>query len=319
MNKKILKIITIISIFFLMITLCSCQALMDKLKNPEADAAAEQLMKDILNNDLSDVEEVLHPTARAALNGNYNSLIQIRNAINGNFLSFEMISVDIYTHTSNGERSSTYNAVYVLTTTTNNTYNIQTQWLVDNEGKGLTTFRLLAGETNLTPIENSNVGMIIFSIIMGVFAIFSLIVCIKTKMDKKPLFIILIIILFCGITISDINAVYNFRINFLLAYYSQYTYTGTAESFSLNIPLGAIIFWALRKKMKEKYEKHQNAMMALFNLKPPTDSEVPTVVSPEILPVVNNQAENKSLEIKDKTEEISSVIETEDNTKSENK
>ncbi|MBO5006913.1 MAG: hypothetical protein J6C89_05665, partial [Clostridia bacterium] len=107
----------------------------------------------------------------------------------------------------------------------------------------------------ITSIKGSNafqILILLFSAVCIAFIIFALIDCCKHKMKYKPLWIIIIL---CGVvafTVTLNNTDINFKARvaaMLFSYSYLQIYETGALIFNLSIPVGAIVYFFLRKKL----------------------------------------------------------------------
>ena len=297
--------------------LCGCQSIINKLKDPEIDAAAEQLIKDIMGNHMSDVVDVLHPALVASLNGDYSSIIQMKDYIEGSFSTFEITSVYVNKNISNGITTYTYDAVYLLKTSTEKEYYIHMLWLENTEGSGFTTCMVLVDDTTNTA-TGLNTVMKVISIILLVFAFITLIICLRTKMEKKLLFAVLIILLYFGFSITSSNNGVHFNLNFF-NYFSEYVSNSNGDMFNLCLPIGALLFWSLRKKLKQSYADKQKFLMNLLNPEPANPDSKDALsfenkedISPITANTVNSEftVDNSTITLEEKEEKNNNNEET---------
>ncbi len=98
-------------------------------------------------------------------------------------------------------------------------------------------------------------GLFVYYLLQWLFAIFCIVVCIKSKIRFKWLWILIIILGFSGITYTISGS--GFRFNFLLLGLPQsYIKLGEIKSFALTIPLGSTIFLLLRRNLIKKRQVH---------------------------------------------------------------
>ena len=101
-----------------------------------------------------------------------------------------------------------------------------------------------------------NIGALIFSAAAIGFVIWMIVDCAKRKIGKKVLWII-IILLGVSITLTIGNG---FNIKWMIGLaiaFSSVSLSGGAVSFRLALPVGAIVYFILRKKLTKKAESQQ--------------------------------------------------------------
>ncbi len=173
--------------------------------------------------------------------------------------------VKTYTLTQTGFNSgidngfSYYEAIFTMKT---NVGNFELRAMEVEGYEGLYNFNITSEEDldpsytgTITSIKDSNVFQIlilIFSAACIAFTIFALVDCCKHKMKYKPLWIIIIL---CGvvaftITFNDTDVNFKAKVAAILFSYSYLQiYETGAFIFNLSLPVGALVYFILRKKL----------------------------------------------------------------------
>ncbi len=262
MKKSIFKLILVL---FAIALFSGCNAdtymktILNKMVPKEDDQFAREYLETIKKNDIDTAITLLSSQIREP---NIKSKIQeiVPFLDKGETLSIEIIGCNVF-HSGNKRTSSlTYQ------------YQFKDSWLlasvtVENiEGKQ----RILGINVNPIPTslkeinaftfldkKTSNYIFLIIAFLAALLILYSLILCIKTKMKKKWLWIILI---FCGITKLNLNWTtghigfqpisISFQLLLGFSAFKQGLYAPWV--LSTYLPLGAIIFLIRRKKLQIK-------------------------------------------------------------------
>lgn len=128
-------------------------------------------------------------------------------------------------------------------------------------------------------------GLILLSAVCIAFVVFTFIDCLRRKLRLKPLWLILIV---CGamiLTFSSSGGLlrFHFNIGLLFAQYSHMKqYVNGAFTTQLVVPMGAIIYWILRKKYTLPTTSPDAQPIANPSLDyPSTQSDIPSADVPE--------------------------------------
>lgn len=243
--KKFLLILLTITLILFVFTGCEAflASMMDEFTNPEEVSASNALIQMIFENGTDDIGSHLHPDNNEA--EFMLSITQIKSQINGDYVSSEPVYKGINKTTTNSVLTEEYAATYLITTTTKEYY-VHTTWLVNSSGKGISTITV---EEALSDDNIFNMILKGFSILAIIFTIVTLIVCIKTKMRMKGLFIALIVVLNTGLTITIVNG-FHFNFDFIFKFVSSYLSNSQGFSLSIGLPIGSLLFWINRNRFK---------------------------------------------------------------------
>lgn len=173
--------------------------------------------------------------------------------------------VNTYTLTQTGFNSgidnglSYYEAIFTMKT---NVGNFEVRAMEVEGYEGLYNFNITSEEDlnpsytgTITSIKGSNafqILILLFSAVCIAFIIFALIDCCKHKMKYKPLWIIIILFGVVAFTVTLNNTDINFKARvaaMLFSYSYLQIYETGALIFNLSIPVGAIVYFFLRKKL----------------------------------------------------------------------
>lgn len=97
-------------------------------------------------------------------------------------------------------------------------------------------------------------ALLMFALLETVFVIFSVVDCARQRIAKKALWILLI--LFASgtfmLTLSSSGLNFRFNLGFLFSHTALIVYNNGTRVLRLFVPIGAIIYWCLRKKLLSK-------------------------------------------------------------------
>ncbi|MBQ7379810.1 MAG: hypothetical protein IJW70_09090 [Clostridia bacterium] len=172
--------------------------------------------------------------------------------------------------------NTTYSAGTTVTT-------VQYKVSADNDGTGQFSLTF-DGADNMTGIYVTDVtvqkgplilcaqiALFIWSILSLAFGIWMIVDCIKRPIRFKVLWILAICISFAlTLTVAGTSLNTNFNIGWLLSFASLYV-TASYFTLKLTLPLGALIYFVVRKKLKTKPDK--NASVPQPELTESTESE----------------------------------------------
>lgn len=115
--------------------------------------------------------------------------------------------------------------------------------------------------------------LLVFTGLCGAFVIFAIVLCAKSKVRQKGLWIPLIILIQTGITLTRLPMRYGFNFHLFATQISSLRkFAGGGTILTVMIPLGAILFVILRKKLerraieyrsRKEYEKQAAEQAAL--------------------------------------------------------
>ena len=159
------------------------------------------------------------------------------------------------------------------TTYTNGTKQTSACYKVTADTNAACEFKLsYDGEDHLVGVRYNNVTerkdplvltvqalLLIWSILCLAFGVWMLVDCIKRPIRFKVLWLILILISFAlTLTVSDTSFNTNFQITWLAAFASLYA-TVSYFTVKLTLPVGALLYFFVRKHLKPKPDKHAPA------------------------------------------------------------
>jgi len=167
--------------------------------------------------------------------------------------SYELKQVGWHTRVQNGVTQ--YQTSYILTTDQGQTFGILLATREEVEGiYGLhiqdnTAFLEKTGFLNVV-----NIVLKVLSVAVIAFAVWMIVDCAKRKISKKPLWIIVILLgVSLGLTFGSAGFSTNFHVGLFISM-SGASVDPVAGSAALNlvVPVGAILYFALRKRLEKK-------------------------------------------------------------------
>ena len=171
--------------------------------------------------------------------------------------SYTLKQTGWHTSLNDGVQQSTM--TYALTTNEENVFVVQSTFVEGYEGIYLINLKDTKWVTQkaktLTPL---NIGLIILSVLAIAFSVWMLVDCIKRKVPKKPLWILLILL---GVNLS--LTIMPERINFNWAIGLFLKLSGVNADIYQNLltisallPIGAIVYFIVRKHITKKEPKN---------------------------------------------------------------
>ena len=242
-TSKIIKVFLPVLIFLsILFGLCACTAV-------EQNDNAEQVTESILDGIVSgDYDETRSMFKNIASDKDFRSFFDTVSEMLSDTKSYELKQVGWHSRVDNG--ISTYSVTFEMSTDDGEKYMVETHFLKDDNS--LYSF-------NITPTYSmSNNAVIPFQIVFVVisfascaFCVWMIIDCSRRKIRKKPLWIILILLSFSLMLTfgNELGMNFTLRLNFPL---SNVTVAPMSVAFKLTIPVGAIIYFIVRKKLTPK-------------------------------------------------------------------
>lgn len=239
-------------VFLLVLLLSGCA---ESIKTPDQD----KLMADIFNS----IESENYDTAKKLMTGLISesdldqALPSIAEYIHGNIKEYKKIGYYFHTSVSNSDKINSQTLTYNVKTDYDD-YNVEMVLLQKNGGAwniyGYNVIR--ASEANVTGslLDLSNFDflqlfLLIFSAGSLALIIIAIVKCAKSPIRRKALWIVLIILLQIGFSVAQSASRSEFRIMLFLGMSSLFKYSDGSYALSVIVPLGAILFLCLRKRL----------------------------------------------------------------------
>ena len=298
--RALLVILTISTV----LAFSACSELDPSLDNKDLRSYTETMLDAIISNDTDTAYSIVDDVCTK---DNFLSIFSKMRDLIGDSEDYDLALMSVYYNSSskNGTRVSTQDATYKMTTD-NGTYIIYVQ--TSSEYEDLATF-------NLSRYENTNyysVGSVknmkgatplqwilllsnIFIIALGVWA---LVDCCRRPINRKWIFILLIIFGFISIGATYGPTGINFNLKFALisAYSALIRYGGGAVAIHFAIPVGAILYFILRKKITKNPEPSPETDNTATEL-----PDTPTEVTDDAQTVNSSEEEKTSEESESST------------------
>ena len=288
MKKCITKSICVIILAILML-FAGCAAVLDKAENKEIRQNTEVILDALIANDFQSAyslfqdfctEEEFRPT-----------FSQMQEFLAGtDTYELKLLSINTYASLSDGQSVHTTSSVYEMTTQDKQI--IVSVRMVDQ--MGLNAFYLTPYELTdyyytgtLTHMQNATATQWVFlllNVIAVGLAFYALLDCCRQNIQKKALWILLIILGFVsvGFTVSDTVLRFNFNIGWLTAYSAIIRYGSGTILLRLMLPLGAVIYFIKRR--------------ALLNVPAVTDEQKITYPDNTETPQLEDDTENNCVQ-----------------------
>lgn len=193
----------------------------------------------------------------------YNDIKKIYSIYEGSYISSQLYNISVNSFTNNNETKTIKTVIYLIRTD-ENAYTLKLQYLKNSDAE-YDLYRL-----DISPYLNYVVNYrfkdydlktwiyFIINIVSYGIMILAMILCIKTKIKLKPLWIILIL-LQVGISVTDFSNYHSSQFGFFsilaMSQYVVYAHGGTITNFYIHI--FAIVFLFIRKKLNRNYIAQQ--------------------------------------------------------------
>lgn len=258
MNKLYIVIISIILTLF--ISSCSLEELSEKLIPEEESSFAEDYLSKLRSRDYAYVKSMLSPEIEAQVTD------ELLEEMTGYFREGEPLSVKIIgsqVNVFNGQWQGNFTFEYQF----ESGWNLANAALKKTDGGyqvvGLNVYQTEASQEELNAFGlSSKSGLQYFvlclAVLVPLFILFTLIVCVRTPIDRKKwLWVIFILLGFGAIQTNWASGAYAFQLLSVRLFGASATATGIAAPWviSASFPLGAIVFWIRRKSLIERANK----------------------------------------------------------------
>ncbi|MDL2236324.1 DUF5104 domain-containing protein [Christensenellaceae bacterium OttesenSCG-928-K19] len=260
--RKIYSITLLMIILILLLTSCNTNELMH---DPTSDEWMLQTVQALQDDDKSRLKELWLPEVissdEEALNLGIESVFSY---YSGTMQSWEKISQNTQIHTSQEGQVKVVDCLYrIVTENKNFVIEIIRQEQSNGEfgiiGLQIVTEQEYVAQTvptgylkDWSEFTETQWALTIYSFCCYAFIIITLINCIRTKVKYKPLFIILVFVqISFGYTMMQGQFNVNFMIN-VFGLSSMLIYESGGIIFQLFLPIGAVLYWILRKRFKKE-------------------------------------------------------------------
>ncbi|MFD0949951.1 hypothetical protein ACFQ0F_06040 [Paraperlucidibaca wandonensis] len=258
MHNLHIAIISIVLMFFL--SSCSQEELSERFIPKEESDFAEDYLSKLRGRDFTYVKSILSPEIEAQITD------ELLEEMAGYFRQGEPLSVKIIgsqVNVFNGQWQGNFTFEYEF----ESGWNLANTALkkIDNgyEVIGLNVYQTEISQKELNAFGfSSKSGMQYFvlcaAVLVPLFILCTLIVCIRTPIERKKwLWVIFILLGFGAIQVNWTNGVYAFQLLSVQLLGASATASGVAAPWvlSASVPLGAIVFWLRRKSLIERANK----------------------------------------------------------------
>lgn len=258
MHKLYIVIIAII--LTLSFSSCSREEMSKKFIPKEEYSFAKDYLSKLRNRDYDYVKSMLSPEIEAQVTD------ELLDEMTGYFREGEPLSVKII-----GSQVNVFNEQWQGNFTFE--YQFESGWSLANAALkktdggyqviGLNVYQTEASQEDLNAFGlSSKSGIQYFvlcaAVLVPLFILFTLIVCVRTPIERKKwLWIIFILLGFGAVQVNWTNGAYAFQLVSVHLFGASATSAGIAAPWilSASFPLGAIVFWLRRKSLIEKANK----------------------------------------------------------------
>ncbi|MBE6555909.1 MAG: hypothetical protein E7663_06785 [Ruminococcaceae bacterium] len=258
--KHMGRIMMIVLALLLLLSCMGCSQLLDAVEDEELRGYTEAMLDAIVENDLDAGYALIDDVCTKA---EFRSLLTALRQLFGNADTYELEPLAIYRNRSiqDGETVDSVQASYMMTVGTERyVIDVATHSTCEN----LAAFYVTPYEKTdyyrtgeLGAMEGANAlqwVMLLSNLISIALVVFALIDACRRKIQRKPLWIVLILLALVtvGITLGATRLNFNFNLAWLLGYSALILYGGGTTVFRVMLPLGAILYFILRKQLVVK-------------------------------------------------------------------
>jgi hypothetical protein len=258
MRNRHIAIISLVLMLFL--SSCSQEELSEKLIPKEESSFAKDYLSKLRSRNFTYVKSILSPELEAQVTD------ELLEEIAGYFRQGEPLSVETI-----GSQVNVFNGQWQGNFTFE--YEFESGWNLANAALektdsgyqviGLNVYQTETSQKELNAFGfSSKSGMQYFVlcavVLVPLFILFTLIVCIRTPIERKKwLWVIFILLGFGALSVNWTNGAYAFQLLSLQLFGASATSAGLAAPWvlSVSVPLGAIVFWLRQKSLIERANK----------------------------------------------------------------
>ncbi len=255
--KHIKRVLVILLALLLILSFTGCQELLDAMEDKELRGYTEAMLDAIAENDFDRGYALVRDVATEA---DFRSLMSTLGEIFADEKAYELVPLSVYQNRSitNGEAVDVSQATYMMTVgsaryivevATHSSYeNLSTFYVSLYENTDYYSTGTLGAMEGANPFQWI---MLLSNLIPIALTIFAFVDACRRKIKQKPLWIAIILVGFAavGATLGPTQFNLNFDIGWLFKYSAMILYGGGTMLFRLMLPVGAILYFALRKKL----------------------------------------------------------------------
>ncbi len=258
MKKRISMLFTIL-LLAVAILCCGCADVLEKLEDERSRQEAQTMVDAILSDDFTTAYSLV---SGVCSEGEFRDVFAQLKGFLGEVDSYELKLLSVYTNSalSNGKTRKNVSSEYEMTA---GERRIILDVVIDDE-VGMNVFRLTPYEKTDyfytgTPstMKGANTAqwvILLLSLLSYGITLYAIVDCAKRQIPRKVLWILILI--FGLISLGFTAGAGSFRLNFNLAgllSYSALIYYGSGTTvFRLILPVGAIVYFAMRNSLVEK-------------------------------------------------------------------
>lgn len=265
---KALKKIAVVCLAVLMALACvGCSSVATLFEDKDLRANTETVLDAVIEDDFDTAYAVV---ADVCTEENFETVFSQMKVALADVKTYELtaLSASQNSTVSGGKTVKTAAASYKMTTNAD-TYIVDVQ--MTSEYQGLSAFYISPYEETNTEstgaIENMKGAsafqwiMLISNVVMIGIAVFAFVDCCRKKIKNKALWLIIIAVGFAAVavTVGESGFNLNFNIGWLLNYSAYIVYGDGTKLFRLMLPVGAIVYLAMRNGMVREELVRQKA------------------------------------------------------------
>lgn len=253
--------LAIISVLFtLFLSSCSQEDLSERFIPKEESSFAQDYLSKLRERDFSYVKSKLSPEIEAQVT---DALLEQMAAYfrQGELLSVKMIGSQV--NIFNGQWRGNFTFEYQFETGWNLANAALKKTDVGYQIIGVNVYQTEMSQKEINAFSLSSKSglqylVLCLAVLVPVFILFTLVVCVRTPIQRKKwLWITFILLGFGAIQVNWTNGAYAFQLIIVQLFGASATAAGPAAPWilSASIPLGAIVFWLRRKSLIERTNK----------------------------------------------------------------
>lgn len=259
MRKKLLLLSIVIVMALLSFSGCMF------LKDNEMDALLSEALNAVQAEDYDKLASMLSKGAREQLNGSVVPFENMHETFHGTVKNYMALGRNIQSDSYHGGPRVLTKAFRYTVTTSEGTYEVLLTVVSSAEDSGITQFQITPRSasfvSSIFPQFNSAGSwlMLVFSLLVLIFRIVTTVSAVKSNIKMKPLWIVLIWIAQSGFCITSTPNRFHFSIQLINAFFSGFqSLAGGGFSLTVLLPVGAILYWILRKKLTDTEPPNPN-------------------------------------------------------------
>jgi hypothetical protein len=255
------SVAAIIAVFLCVFILSGC---VESVKTPEQDKLMEDIFNSIENEDYDTAKELM--SGLISESDLDNALPQIAGYVKGTIKEYKKIGYYYHVSLNNDEKINTQTFTYNVKTDYDN-YIIEMVLLQKGESDWSVYGYNVTKASESTAVSGSVIDFSNFDFFQLLLLLFSagclaliivaIVKCAKSPIRRKALWIVLIILLQVGFSIAQSPSRFDISTMLFLGMSSLYKYTNGGYALSVIIPLGAVLFLCLKKRLINSAEAYR--------------------------------------------------------------